>query len=491
MPNHRTPRRVFGGAAALLLAGLGATAPPLLHADESRPKAAPPEPVPPAEPRSSSTLEDRPIPLDTEGVNIRPPPFLEYLPAELRGDAFLGTGPIFGGFELPTGAVWQPQLLVFGTLRTAYQDQDSGRSGDPKRRTSEISGRLDAFANLRLSGTERVLAGWRPLDHEGEFTSWIFRPTDDRGWQERLGGEARILFFEGDFGQIFPKLDPHDSYSLDFGFAVGRQPLRFQDGILINDFVDAIGVARNTLLPPPLTNLRVTPVFGWHEVNRGDHSRDRKALLAGVFFSLDTAPSTIDLDLAYVDSYRTGNALYLGGSGIQRVWKLNTTVRALASIPTDHEDERNSRGTLLYGEVSWTPPAREDLVYLSGFWAIDAFSSAARDPSTGGPLSRTGILFEAVGLGRYASALPSDARRSVGGALGYQLFFNHERGQLVLEVGGRRRTDEDARGVGAVGARFQHALGQHFIVIVDGFVGKDERVESVERGGRFEVLFKF
>ena len=56
------------------------------------------------------------------------------------------------------------------------------------------------------------------------------------------------LFFEGDFGEIFPGLDPYDTKLLDYGFSVGRQPVLIQDGLLINaNRLDAVTVTRNTL----------------------------------------------------------------------------------------------------------------------------------------------------------------------------------------------------------------------------------------------------
>ena len=42
------------------------------------------------------------------------------------GDDFLGQGDLQEGFETPWGAVWQPQLWVFGTLRTSLFYFDNG-----------------------------------------------------------------------------------------------------------------------------------------------------------------------------------------------------------------------------------------------------------------------------------------------------------------------------------------------------------------------------
>ncbi|MCP4406590.1 MAG: hypothetical protein GY807_02290 [Gammaproteobacteria bacterium] len=92
-----------------------------------------------------SRLSDEPIPLQIEAIPERPAPILNL------GASFLETGTLSRGIELPTGAVWQPSLLLFGTLRSALQTFDDGIE-----HTSEWANRLDLFAQLRLSGTESL-----------------------------------------------------------------------------------------------------------------------------------------------------------------------------------------------------------------------------------------------------------------------------------------------------------------------------------------------
>jgi hypothetical protein len=75
--------------------------------------------------------------IDPASVPARPRPILEL------GNPFLGSGDIAAGIELPGGAVWQPSLLLFGTLRTAVQTFDDGDDVQ-----SEWASRLDLFANL-------------------------------------------------------------------------------------------------------------------------------------------------------------------------------------------------------------------------------------------------------------------------------------------------------------------------------------------------------
>ena len=103
---------------------------------------------------AGSTLSTEPIPMKAEeDLPERTPPIIEI------GPDFLGTGNIPEGIELPTGAVWTPALWIFGNYRTAINFFDNG--ADPE--VLEWANRLDLFANLQLSGTERLLLGSEPI----------------------------------------------------------------------------------------------------------------------------------------------------------------------------------------------------------------------------------------------------------------------------------------------------------------------------------------
>jgi len=432
-----------------------------------------------------TTFSDEPSPMRIEDVPDRPRPILEL------GDPFLGEGPIGRGFVTPTGAVWQPSLVVFGQYRSALQTFNDGEET-----FTEWVNRLDVFANLQLSGTERVLVGLRPLDQDNEFTGYFFEPDGARqsGWDDGANGEITHLFFEGDFGEVFPGLDPQDRGQLDLGFSVGRQPLFYQEGLLINDRVDAVGITKNSIFIKGFSNLQVTALYGWNEVNRGNNVEDDKAHLFGFFAEADTGSSTLNLDAVYIydNDFRKDNtdALFLAGSAVQRIGKVNTSFRALTSIPLDEESAVTGRGALLFTELAYTPAHSVDILYFNGFWAIDEFSSAARGPSTGGPLGRTGLLFAAVGLGRYGAPLGNDAQHAVGAALGYQHFFNEKRSQIVVEAGFRSDTKDSDQGAVAIASRFETAIGRNNILRLDAFIAGQES-RGPASGARVEWLIKF
>lgn len=436
-----------------------------------------------------SRYPDEPQPLLLDQFPDRPAPLLEL------GPRFLDTGVLDPGFELPTGAVWQPQFMVYGTYRTAIQTLHDETSDTT---LTEWANRLDLFGNLQLSGTERILIGMRPLDRGTRFSGYYFNPDDadiDEGFHGEFNAEITTLFFEGEFGEIFPNIDPDDSQPLDFGFSIGRQPLFYQQGILINDTIDAIGITKNNIFPEGFSNLQLTFIYGWANINRDDNDRKTDQHLFGVFTAADVGGSTLNFDMAYVydasGRKRNQSSFHWGASAVQRIGHLNTSFRAFGSYTADEDSAAASEGHLLFAEISWVPFGTHDNMYVDAFIGFDEFSSAARAEDTGGPLGRTGILFAAVGIGRYGAALGNSADDSYGAALGYQMFFGtFKRSQLVFEAGFRNGISEDEPFAAALGASYQHALGQRTVFRVDTFIaGGEERQPSY--GARAEFLIQF
>ena len=415
-------------------------------------------------PRQSRILAEM-IPLDVSKVPPRPKPILEL------GDPFLETGPISRGVELPTGYILQPSLIVYGTYRTALQGIYDGDDY-----TTEWANRFDLFANLYLTQTERILAGVRFLDQNGRFTGYTFRapaqvrPEGRSGFEDELNFDITTLFFEGDFGEIFPFLDPLDKHSLDIYFSIGRQPVNFQNGMLIADSIDAVGVSKINLKPPLAVNMRSAFIWGVDQINRTNlPSDDESSRLYGWFNEMDFRSSTVEFDVIYADGNDfVGQGIFAGLALTQRLGEFNTTFRILGSGALTDETPHVNDGVLFYNEISFTPHATDNLAYFNWFYAIDHFLSASRDPLDAGLLSPTGILFEAAGIGRYASPLSNIADDAFGGAIGYQIFSADKRRHIVLEIAGRYANDNGQRAIGP-GARYQMAVGQRSYLRFDGY----------------------
>lgn len=467
-------RLAAGGAACLALLAAG-----LARGEADQPSGSP------------SYLSDQSGPLDLRTFPERPRPIFEI------GDPFLGSGNIRKAWTLPTGAVWSPSFMVYGTLRSAAQSIDAGNAP----RTSEWANRLDVFGNLRLSGTERILAGFRPVDtldgSVDRFSGYTFEPREVRGWDGNFRAAPTTLFFEGELGEIFPALDAHDRRSLDYGVSVGRQPLTLQDGYLASDdSIDLVSVTRDQLEPSWASKVKVSALFAWSQIERGDNTRDQGARLYGLSSYADLRESTVESDLVYVNSRRDADGVNAGLGSIQRLGKFGTTFRANASFAPGRKTSKATGGELLTAEINRDLPYGDDFAYLDAFWGIDRYTSADRDPTAGGPLGRVGILFASVGLGRYGAPLDNEVDRAAGGALGFQTFAGDplKRRQLILEIAGRAPTSRSVveprkQAMGAA-LRVQQGVGQHLVFVVDAFVAS-QKSAPLSNGGRFETEVKF
>ena len=109
----------------------------------------------------------------------------------------------------------------------------------------------------------------------------------------------------------------------------------------------------------------------------------------------------------------------------------------------------------------------------------------------GGPLGQTGILFAGPGLGQFGAPLSNQASSAFGGSIGYQLFYDSIIGQqVVVELGGRKDTDDVNQGAIGAAVRYQKRLDQHWILLVDGFVTAREGM-GLGPGTRLELFAKF
>ena len=435
-----------------------------------------------------SALADEPIGI--QPIPERPPLLIEL------NEAFLGTGPLAAGIELPTGAIWRPAFWVFGDLRSGVQYADS--TGP----VAEWANRLDLFGQLNLTGTERILGGMRPFDEETAsgrtFNTQDFRASSIAGWN----ADMQTLFFEGDFGELFPDLDPEDIGGNDIGFSVGRMPLSAQQGLLIaEDRIDAFTVTRNSVATEDNLNLRMSGIYAWDQLHRNSarvagNQLDNSSQLVALLTESDFRKATVNLDVAYVHSQDEviGDVIAFGVSAIQRHHLLhntyNTSLHFLASYPTTAPTAYADQGELLFSRISWTPHHTEDLIYLNSFWAIDQFTSPTRGPLAGGALGQTGVLFSAPGLGRIGAPIGVRTDNRAGTSLGYQMFFDHTKQQVIFEIGGQKETKGDSDGAIGSAVRYQSAMNQHVVFIWDAFVVKPEH-RNTAPGARFEILVRF
>jgi hypothetical protein len=465
------------------------------------------------ESRGDTKINDEPTKFMTVGdIPERPALLIEW------GENFLGEGNLQQGFELPTGAVWAPALWVFGTLRSSLQTIDTG-IGDSERVT-DWANRFDFFANLQLTATEKIVLGIRPLDKNrgGQFSGYRFEGEangDDEGFLDFTNGNIRTLFAEGDFGSLFPVLDKQGTTWLDFGFTVGRQPLIFQDGILLNDTQDTVGIVRNNIRLPGVSNWRASLNYAWDSVNRGatgiNNSGEREGDLQqiGFFNSFDTEFKTTNLDLIYTfdsddnSEVEDGDSLHAGLSIAERIGRYSLTWRANGSLALEEESDLVTDGVLLSTELSWTPHRSDDTIWVNPFVTIGNFTQAGRENiDGGGPLAALGILFASPNIGQFGSELDNKANDNAGAAIGYQAFWNDHQTNLGLEIAGFKDIgleDQFQEGFDwqvGVGFQAQQKVTQQSLVQLEGFYALQEGEGDFEAdddayGGRLEFLYQF
>jgi hypothetical protein len=392
---------------------------------------------------------------------------------------YVNQGPYGYEFELPTGMVVSPGLLLFGNINTGLEITDNGVDDT----TTEWITTANIFLNLTLSGTERILVGFSPLKGKSTAkTRYTFEPTSE--WHNESSARMTTLFFEGELSEMFPNLDMEGRLPLDYEIAVGRQPVIIQGGMLIQDTLDSVALTRSTV-PLPGTNFaRISGLVAWSDVHRSDNVDDNKGELYGLFSSVEVAHSTIELDMAYVDSTRAiGDQFNIAASLIRPFIILehdvDTTIRVATSYTPDEETAKATDGTLLYASFSWAPKRTDDIIYLNAFGALDSYAPAARTPGGGGgPLGIVGLLFAGNGLA--GPAINNLANNTAyGGALGYQMFFSPAlRRNLIFEVGGK--VDNSSGGIDRFGVavRYSQALGQHAFFEVGGFAVEQESIDD-------------
>ena len=434
--------------------------------------------------------EELPFKTETEDTKVgrlpdRPGLFLEL------GDGFLDTGNLSSGFEIPfTGAVWQPRLWGYFINRTALQSFQDGRSN--RETETEISNRLDLFFNLQLTGTEKILLGLRSLDNNrpDRFTRYTFEGRDE-GFNNELNVGLETLFFEGDFGSLFPNLDKSGVWPLDFGFTVGRQPFIFQEGILINDTIDAVGIIRNNIPLKGTSNFRASAMYGWNRVDRNDADLNRDSEIYGLFLAADAHVSTYNLDMIYIEDEGNGDGFYVGASAIQRLafWGgISTAFRVNASFALEDEIQGViGDGVLITSELSKNVKGSDDIVYFNSFLGLGNFTQAGREAIVGGPLANTGILFASPNLSTYGAEInPFTDDDVIGAAIGYQAFWDNKRRNLILEAAFRHDLSGDGFDSLGFGFQYQHALGQHVQLQFESFYTFNESRDD-GYGARAEI----
>ena len=289
----------------------------------------------------------------------------------------------------------------------------------------KAAGLLDQLEDQQLQGFSQ---------HTARFALWYFSAPID----------------------IFPDVIPFIGYLDDFCLVSTAQvicktpskELSPEEVSSIEDRIDAFTVTRNSVVTEDNLNLRMSGIYAWDQLHRNSarvagNQLDNSSQLLAFLTESDFREATVNLDVAYVHSQdeAIGDVIAFGVSAIQRHNLLhntyNTSLHFLASYPTTAPTDYADQGELLFSRISWTPHHTEDLIFLNSFWAIDQFTSPTRGPLAGGALGQSGVLFSAPGLGRIGAPIGIRTDNRAGTSLGYQMFFDHTKQQVIIEIGGQ------------------------------------------------------
>ena len=415
----------------------------------------------------------------------RPAPLLES-----KDNPFFGRGYITKGFHSFTGAWWQPQYFIYGQFRSGVQTLHSGI--EP--RTSEWVNRLDIYADLNVTPTERILVGLRPLDlQDNAFSGYSFSQP---GALNAVNARITTLFYEGNLLSLVPSLDDGRDNWLDLDMTVGRQYVTYQNGMLLNDYVDMVGLTRASTfeLGSSATTLSFVQIF--NNVHRTDSFVADAAKVFGGIMRSDYHTSTLEGDFFFSadNSGEGGDGVYAALSAVQRIGKFNTSFRVLGSAALEN-DRLNAaavgNGALMTAQISTKPADTDNVLYLDAFWGPGRFTSVSRTFDVGGPLSTVGLLYAETQLGHFGAALSSYPDNTYGGAVGYQIFLDDlATRQVTFELGGEAGSQTANYAAGAGAFQYQQSFAQHFVWTV-GAVGGVQNGGTPIWGARSEISVNF
>lgn len=496
-----------GIAAAALLAQAAVHAPVALSADKpgAKPEMSPGAAAVPYKSEDfgpDPSYENKPYSVD-EQLKIYGGKFSVQTPRPLLelGRPIYQSGPLSPpgigfGRKNPTDQAFS----IYGDWRTGF-----ARNNDGLRSQSVLATRLNLDADWKLTGTERIHAFFRPLDHGGNFTGCV-RTAGGSDCKSRIDIKADALFFEGDLGSMMAGwTDRYQSFDLPLTF--GKIPLLFQNGVWLEDAFSGLAFTIPARNSPGLdiSNMDFTFFAGLDNVNtpgivdRSGRANGSNRMIGATAF-IEANQGYWELGFAHVkpkdDFADQGyNNAAVAFSRRYGGW-LSNSVRLIHNFGQNPIAgvRKSANGTLLLIESSLVTQKPLTLVpYLNLFIGKDRPQSVARAVDAGGILKNTGINFETDGLTGFPR-LDDTANNTHGGALGVQYLFDLQQ-QIVVEVATvRPHGDPTNRAIAgrqtALGLRYQRNLDKAWIFRADAMVADRANARDLS-GVRFEIRRKF
>jgi hypothetical protein len=385
-----------------------------------------------------------------------------------------------------------PQYLLFGDARSGFASNNVGGDGN-----TLIASQLNFFHHLKLTSTERFVAGHTPLSRGANNTRYNF---DDSEFEFEGNANFNFAYIEGDIGAItggaIGKTLP-----FDLPFAAGIIPLVFQNGIWMEDEILGFAVTIPARNSPRLdiSNMDITFFAGYDRLNSpaflGD---DSAARVMGIATFIDAMNGHFEIDYAFLDDRTNLDRSYHNiGIGFTRRYGrfLSNSTRVIVNAGQQSGVPGTADGVLLLSENSLITGFPSTVVpYLNMFAGFDRPQSVGRNVAAGGVLRNTGILFESDNLTGYPT-LDATANDTFGMSLGLNLLADEFAQQLIVEAsmlgvmgdGVGRNALGDQYGLGV---RYQLPLTNSVLVRADAMVGFLRNDEDIN-GARLELRKKF
>jgi hypothetical protein len=379
------------------------------------------------------------------------------LPNDFLGPGFVQWNPNLHGLG-DDPYMWEPRFVLHGgyQLFGAYFDQGGAeRNG--------IGHQLFVDLDYRLTGTERFHVQFRPLGEQNTGGSFWQLNSPQQYFDNSTAAPQR-WWFEGELQSLFGPWGGDETRQLDVNFTVGRFLFRLHNGLLMNNEMVGVVVAKNNIISTPLSDLNIQLFYAPDQV----HSFPANADLYGAHLTADYRHLFFEGTYAYLNRNRTlpFQVHYLAASATQFFGPLSLSGRTMYRIAGD-TGARSGNFQTIESNVMRVPGEKvrimtgieQTVTYMNLFYASENWA-----PIAGEGISRLRSAFSVDPLLRIASGTMPPSER-YGASLGVQLFRLHQDESLIPEFAYENRSSANVWGIGL---RYQRKVNSRMFLELSG-----------------------
>ncbi|MEW4486859.1 hypothetical protein AB1L42_02190 [Thalassoglobus sp. JC818] len=336
--------------------------------------------------------------------------------------------------------MWEPRFVGHGAYEVFGAVFDQGGTEQ-----NGIGHQLFIDLDLRLTGTERFHVQFRPLgkDNSGGSFWRLNSPTE---YIDNSTGVPQRWWFEGELQSLFGPWLGDERHQLDINFTIGRFPFRLQNGLLMDDEITGLAVAKNNILSLGFSNVNIQGFYALDEVDSYPASSD----LAGVAVTADYRTSFFEAE--YVSLFRNREeefrAHYFALSGTKFFGPISLAARTMYRLG---DQNAGGDGYFQVLESNMTRSMGHTIEHLTGvdlavsylnlFYASENWVTIA-----GGNLDRIRNAFAVNPLFNIAAGSPPVERYGV--AAGVEFFRNNQDEAIIPEFAFESQASDPIYGAG-------------------------------------------